>query len=157
MRAEVAAKIANASVVLIGGVGYVEGGVYAPSSDIYPTPPAVAYWRNQSGNRTPENTLAGVEAIAYNVHHQLQSHLVFPVPALWLVGVAAIVGPAIALYGIPQLKTRQQGLWLLVALTIGYGCMSLQVAITLGLLLPWLLPSVIVWIYGLPRLWRLKS
>ena len=79
VEAETAAAIANASVVLIGGVGYVEGGVYAPESDIYPAPPAVAYWRRQRANRNAERTLAGVEAIAYNVHHQLQSHLVFPV------------------------------------------------------------------------------
>ncbi|MEO1297159.1 MAG: CHASE2 domain-containing protein [Cyanobacteria bacterium J06636_16] len=157
VEAETAAKIANASVVLIGGVGYVEGGVYAPASDIYPTPPAIAYWRSQTGNRTPENTFAGVEAMAYNVHHQLRSHLVFPVPVLWLVGVAAIVGPTIALYGIPRLKTRRQGLSLLVATTVVYGWMSLQVTITIGLLLPWLLPSATVWIYALPRIWRLKS
>ena len=152
---ETAAAIANASVVLIGGVGYVEGGVYAPSSDIYPAPPAVAYWRRQRSNRNSERTLAGVEAIAYNVHHQLQSHLVFPVPALWLVGLASVIGPALAIYGLPPLKTRRHKLLLLAVITTGYGWISLQAAISANLLLPWLLPSVTVWIYGLPRIWRL--
>ncbi|MEM9002003.1 MAG: CHASE2 domain-containing protein [Cyanobacteria bacterium P01_F01_bin.86] len=157
VEAETAAAIANASVILIGGVGYVEGGVYAPASDIYPTPLATAYWRIQGSDPTPEKTLAGVEAMAYDVHHQLQSHLVFPVPVLWLVGVAALVGPAIAIHSISPLKTQRRGMLFLIALTTGYGWISLQATITTGLLLPWLLPTATVWIYGLPRIWRLKS
>ena len=157
INSETAEAIAQSSVVLIGGVGYVEGGVDPLSTDISPNPPAIAYWRNWGRDDSTEKTFAGVEAIAYDVHHFLQSHYVTPVPALWGVGIAAGLGAGFALYGIPQLNSRRQGLWLLAGSTAGYGWLSLQLTISTGLLLPWLLPSVTVWIYVLPKIWRLPK
>ncbi|NER80927.1 MAG: CHASE2 domain-containing protein [Leptolyngbya sp. SIO1D8] len=155
--AETTSAIANASVVIIGGVGYVEGGVDPLLSDISPNPPAIAYWRQRGRDNSQEQTFAGVEAIAYDVHHHLQAHLVTPIPALWLVGIALWVGSAIALYGVPQLKTRQRGMLLLVGLTMGYGWLTLQAMISTSWVLPWLLPGATVWIYGLPSVWRLPK
>jgi hypothetical protein len=149
--------IARSSVAIVGGVGYVEGGIEPFSSDIYPNPPAVAYWREVGRDDSHEDTIAGVEAVAYNIHHLMNSHLVTPVPALWWVGVAAIVGSAIALYGIPKLETRQQGIWVMAMGTTTYGWMALQIAVSAGILLPWLLPSTTIWIYCLPNIWRLSK
>ncbi|NEQ98689.1 MAG: CHASE2 domain-containing protein [Cyanothece sp. SIO2G6] len=155
--AQTAAAIAQSSVVIIGGVGYAEGGVDPLSTDISPNPAAIAYWRQWGRDDSIENTFAGVEAIAYDVHHFLQSHYVIPVPALWMVGVAAIVGPALALYAVPQFQSRQQGIWILVGATVSYGWISGQLAIATGLLVPWWLPVVTVWIYQFPVLWRLPK
>ncbi|MBE7385081.1 MAG: CHASE2 domain-containing protein [Leptolyngbya sp. SIO1E4] len=154
---ETAEAIAQSSVVLIGGVGYVEGGVDPLSTDISPNPPTIAYWRQWKRDDSEEKTFAGVEAIAYDVHHFLQSHYVTPVPALWVVGIAAGLGAGITLYGIPQLNSSRQGLWLLAGATAGYGWLSFQLMIGTGLLLPWLLPSATVWIYVLPKIWRLPT
>lgn len=152
-----AAAIAQAAVVLIGGVGYAEGGVDPLSSDISPNPPAIAYWRQWRRDDSDEKTFAGVEAIAYDVHHFLQSHYVTPVPALWLVGVSAGIGAAFALYGVPRFNSRRRGLLFLAGLTVSYGWVSSQLMIATGLLLPWLLPSITVWIYTLPKVWRLPT
>lgn len=152
-----AQAIAEASVVLVGGVGYEQGGVDPLSSDISPNPPAIAYWRQWERDASDEKTFAGVEAIAYDVHHFLQSHYVTPIPALWLVGVAAVLGPLVALYGVPHLHSRRRGIWLLLGATAGYGWLSWQFVIATGILLPWLLPVATIWIYELPVIWRLKQ
>jgi len=149
--------INEAAVILIGGVGYAEGGVVALSTDLSPTPPAIAYWRQREQDDSHEQTLSGVEAIAYDVHHLLQSHYVTPIPALWAVGIAAGVGAGVAIYGVARVDGRRQGVWLLIAVTAGYGLISLQLMITTGFLLPWLLPSVTVWIYVSPKIWRLST
>ncbi|MEM0978680.1 MAG: CHASE2 domain-containing protein [Cyanobacteria bacterium P01_H01_bin.58] len=154
---ETAEAIAQSSIVLIGGVGYAEGGVDPLATDISLNPPAIAYWRRWGRDDSTEKTFAGVEAIAYDVHHFLRSHYITPIPALWMIGVAAGFGAGIALYGIPQLNNRRQGLWLLAGATTGYGWLSLQLMISTGLLLPWLLPSATVWIYVLPKIWRLPT
>ena len=157
VNAQTAEAIAQASVVLMGGVGYAEGGVDPLSTDIAENSLAIAYWRQWGRDDSTEKTFAGVEAIAYDVHHLLQSHYVIPIPALWMVGIAAMVGPALALYGVSKVQSRKQGLWILFGVTVGYGWISGQLVITTGLLVPWLLPVATVWIYQLPALWRLPQ
>jgi hypothetical protein len=146
-----AGAIANAAVVLIGGVEYSGEGI-GIHQDIAPNPPAVQYWRDQDRDRSDSRTFAGVEAIAYSVHHFLTAYRLIPVPALWMVGVSAIVGAAVA-RPLEQ-SSSPWGLFWLSGGTVGYGLMSLQGAIWTPVLLPWLLPSATVWIYVLPQLWR---
>ncbi|MEM6426916.1 MAG: hypothetical protein AAF728_17430, partial [Cyanobacteria bacterium P01_D01_bin.128] len=154
--AEVTAAIANAEVVLIGGVGYAEGGVDPLLTDIYPNPPGIAYWRRRGQDSSRGNTFAGVEAIAYDVHHQVLGHWVTPIPSLWMVSIALVLGPAIALYGIPKLSRRRAAIWLAVG-TVGYGIIGLQVAVSGGMILPWLLPGATVWIYAAPKIRALSD
>lgn len=156
VEAEVTAAIANAEVVLIGGVGYAEGGVDPLLTDIYPNPPGIAYWRRRGQDSSRGNTFAGVEAIAYDVHHQVLGHWVTPIPSLWMVSIALVLGPAIALYGIPKLSRRRAAIWLAVG-TVGYGIIGLQVAVSGGVILPWLLPGATVWIYAAPKIRALSD
>lgn len=155
--AETIAAIANASVTVIGRVEYTEGDVDPLHSDLAPNPPAIALWRSLGQDTTRASTFAGAEAITYTIHHHLQSHRVTPVPDLWMVGIGILVAPAITFYGIARAKTPRQGLLWLTAGTAGYGWLSGQAMISAGLLLPWLLPSAVVWMYALPTIWRLKQ
>lgn len=149
-----ATAIAAASVVLIGSLIYTDDRVDHRWSELSPHPPAIAYWRRWGRDDRSQPTFAGVEGIAYQVHHHLQSHLVMPIPALWMVGVAALVGPPLSLYGLMRLHDRWRGIGVLTGITGGLGLVSLQTAIAAGILIPWLLPCTVFWIYGLPTLWR---
>jgi hypothetical protein len=40
----------------------------------------------------------------------------------------------------------------LVAATVGYGVLALQTYLAAAVLLPWLLPSLTLWLYSLPKL-----
>lgn len=59
-----------------------------------------------------------------------------------------------------QSSPRQRQLWAIAATTTGlagYGMASLQLYISAQIVLPWLLPSVVVWAYLLPAIRRKKS
>ncbi|MEM6432638.1 MAG: CHASE2 domain-containing protein [Cyanobacteria bacterium P01_D01_bin.115] len=152
-----AAAIAQASVVIVGSLLHSEDRVDQRWQEISATPLTIAYWRRWGRDAGYEPIFAGVEGVAYQVHHQLQSHLVTPVPTLWTVALLALISPPLSLYGLARLKTRQRGFYALMGITAGLGLMSLQTAITMGLLIPWLLPGATVWIYGLPTVWRLSK
>ncbi len=127
-------------------------GMSPGAADRYPLPAALRYWK-------PQNWLTGGESHAYMIHHQLTQRLVIPIPDLWMVGVAVLLGKGIVL-----LLHRQQDrhLWTaqrrrrilagLVAMTALYGLAGLQLYISAAILLPWLLPSAMVWIYLFPAL-----
>ncbi|MDA0673126.1 MAG: CHASE2 domain-containing protein [Cyanobacteria bacterium] len=147
-------QLEQAQVVLIGGVDYVEGGVELRDTDLDYNPPAIAYWRQRRRDNSQSDYFAGVERIAYNVHHFLHTHLIIPVPNLWMVGVATILGASLRLSVITPSISRSRGLQYLALGTAGYGLICLQSMIWSPVLLPWLLPSATVWIYLLPTLWR---
>jgi hypothetical protein len=77
---------------------------------------------------------------------------VIPIPDLWLVLAAAAVGKALTLY-LSQYSPRRLTLAAcLAAATLGYGVLALQIYISAAVLLPWLLPSLTLWLYSLPKL-----
>jgi hypothetical protein len=51
---------------------------------------------------------------------------------------------------------RRQGIFQLVGATALYGVISLQVFISAAILLPWLFPSMVYWLYILPLCRKLR-
>jgi hypothetical protein len=151
-------------IVIIAPGGYSEAGV-DQRSDNFPLPPAMAYWRSQtrsltSDSETPLNAskyaddLAGAESHAYMIYQLLNHRVVVPIPDLWLIGVVAILGKGTYLMLKRQPNQRQ---WLdkhrfkaigwLAGGTLLYGLLGLQLYISAAVLLPWLLPSAMAWVY----------
>lgn len=142
-------------VVMIAPGGYGEAGVFKEGQDNFPLPAAVSYWFKQANPPVTRRGFTGGESHAYMIHHYLNRRLVVPIPDLWLIGVAVLLGKGIAL----TMKSCQQRLrWeMMLGGTVVYGLISLQLYISGALLLPWVFPSVMVWTYALPVLLRKKS
>ncbi|MGH2414357.1 MAG: hypothetical protein ACRDEA_11855, partial [Microcystaceae cyanobacterium] len=131
-----------------------EAGV-TPGADNFPAPLAVAYWRERRGSAANSlDKFAGSEALAYMIHHLLAQRLVVPIPDLWTVGVAVLLGKGATLVLRKQYRGRQWRAIGLASATAVYGLVGLQVYLSAAVLLPWLLPSAAFWIYVLPTLRR---
>ncbi|PSB23489.1 CHASE2 domain-containing protein [Stenomitos frigidus] len=164
-------------VVIIMAGGYTEaGGIARDQADYMPLPAAVSYWHDRLPpnnhaatfpNGNSENSPAylsvfpGGEIHAYTIHHLLTQRLVIPIPDVWLVGVAALIGKGI----VGQFKRQQRQhlrrqshrLHLSASLAIAtvlWILLSLQLYISAAVLLPFILPLVTVWLYALPVLRR---
>jgi hypothetical protein len=142
-------------VVIIGSGGYDQ------ADDNFPVPLAVSYWRsikNQAGQNLPalrSHVFPGAAAHAYTVHHLLTQHTLLGLPDLWLISVAAILGKGMTRLLIGRKHNqRQQLLWLSGGGTVAYGLIGLQSYVSASILLPWLLPSALFWLYILPALRR---
>ena len=138
------------SIVIIAA-GYQEAGL-APGEDNFPLPAAMNYWRSQKHPPNPSSVFTGGEIHAYMVHHLVNQRLVIPIPNLWLIGVAVLLGKGAVLMLETEVnnKKRKQEvllLLLLLALTLIYGLASLQIYISAAILLPWVLPSLTFWSY----------
>ncbi|HEY9692385.1 MAG TPA: CHASE2 domain-containing protein [Oculatellaceae cyanobacterium] len=152
-------------VVLIAPAGYQYAGVTKYDEDNFPVPMAINYWRERLKNTPPnsevltevevqllENTppnsqvLTGAEVHGYSIHHFLNQHLVRHIPDLWMVGLAALLGKVTVLI-YHRNKERKQWVFGLAIATVGYGIISLQVYISAAILIPWLLPSAVFWVY----------
>ncbi|MGB3208705.1 MAG: CHASE2 domain-containing protein, partial [Crinalium sp.] len=152
-------------VVLIAPGGYQYAGVTKYDEDNFTVPMAINYWRSRLKNAPPnsevlteaedqilENTppnsevLTGAEVHGYSIHHFLNQHLVRHIPDLWMVGLAALLGKVTVLI-YQQNKERKQWVVGLAIGTASYGIISLQVYISAAVLIPWLLPSAVFWIY----------
>jgi hypothetical protein len=106
------------------------------------------------------------------LHHFLNQRLVVPIPDLWLLGVAALLGKGTALALEKAKRAREQGkrkqllfllasekdncLLLLGSATAVYGVVSLQLYITAAVLLPWFLPTATFWSFVLLALFKKK-
>jgi CHASE2 domain len=114
--------------------------------DRFPRPAALRYWQPQT------YWLTGGEATAYMIHHQLDQRLVIPIPDLWMLGITILLGKGVKLRSGSRLR-KQQAIGLIAA-TLLYGIISLQLYISAAVLLPWFLPSALFWVYLLPVLKR---
>lgn len=158
-------------VVMVAAGGYGEAGVLAEGDDNFPVPAAVDYWRERESPPDLRQVFPGGEVHAYLIHHFLNRRLVVPIPDLWLVGVAAILGKGMALVLEQQSEERQrkpflvgfftarEGKWVLLlsGATAIYGLVSLQLYISTAILLPVVLPAATVWTYVLLALLERKS
>jgi cobalamin biosynthesis protein CobD/CbiB len=101
------------------------------------------------------NQLTGSEVHAYMIYQFLNRRIVIPVPSLWLVLPAAPLGLAVA-WLIKRWKRLRQQRWRwtvgLVVSVLIYGLLGLQLYISAGVLLPWVLPSTLFLAYVLPTL-----
>jgi len=133
------------AIVVVAAGGYYAAGVANDGDDNLPPPPAMRYWYSQSGQGDSE--LTGGEVHAYMAHHFLTNRLVVPIPDVWMIVAAALVGKALVLYLIdrPKLNRGKFSAYLAVV-TGGYGLLSLQLYISGAAMLPILLPSLTVWL-----------
>ena len=123
------------SVVIVAPGGYEEAGVQEEGQDNFGLPSGIQAWSNQ------ERFTAG-EAHAYMLHHFLTRHLVYPIPDVWLILLAAWLGKEVRIR-FPNVKVKQQRqLWQWAIASGGYGVIGLQIYISAGILLPWLLPNL---------------
>lgn len=133
--------IANEQVVLIASGGYPEAGING-KKDHFDAPWGFTYWHLKNYQDT--NIITGGEAIAYRIHHWLNQHLVIPIPDLWLVVLAIIMGKGI--------RIRSNLFTILCVGNLVYIAISLQAYVTLKILLPWLLPSIAFWLITIPKI-----
>jgi CHASE2 domain-containing sensor protein len=137
------------AIVIIAPGGYEQAGLTKYGEDNFPTPMAMRYWQGEKA----KPLMTGAENHAYMVHHFLNQHIVTPIPALWLMGLAAIAGQGIVLYHRQRLRSgnRLPRKWVM-GLGVGnvvYGITALQLYLSAGLVLPILLPSGVFWLYCL--------
>jgi CHASE2 domain/CHAT domain len=125
-------------IVIIAGADDRLG--FSPGSpDRSPMPLAGRYWQPS------QEWLTGGESLAFMVHHLLSDRSITPIPDVWMIGVAMLLGKAI---GLRRWTTRQRTA--LGGLVAVYGAASLQLYVTTALLFPWLLPSLVFGVYLLP-------
>jgi CHASE2 domain/CHAT domain len=108
-------------------------------------PLAIAYQNGQAW-------FTGGESLAYTIHHLLNQRLVIPIPDSWMILIAALLGKSIAL-GLTQTRRKFSSgasSMVLLSSTLGWVGITLQIYISAALLIPWLLPSVVFWVYVLP-------
>ncbi|NJK99602.1 MAG: CHASE2 domain-containing protein [Spirulinaceae cyanobacterium SM2_1_0] len=132
-------------VVLIAPGGYGEAGIAGHNQDVLPLPPAQRYWLRRQGSFREQ--LVGGEVHAYAIHHYHQRHFIVPIPQLWVLALAALLGKCAQQYA----PSRRTGGLLLLGSTL-YGLASLQLYITTQLLWPWLLPAIALSFYALSLL-----
>ncbi len=133
-------------VVIIGSGGYAEAGL-TKGSDNFTVPSAIAYWRIRRDLNLNEAPFTGSELLAYMTHHWLQHRLVIPIPQLWTVAIAFLIAKGIKLRLEKKNITTKWLLIILCSTTVIYGILGLQLYISRAILVPWLLPSMAIWIY----------
>ncbi|MBE9137735.1 CHASE2 domain-containing protein [Nodosilinea sp. LEGE 07088] len=134
------------SVVIVAAGGYYAAGIARDGEDNLPLPPAIDYWFDRSDR--DRSNFTGGEAHAYMTHHLLRDRLVLPIPDLWMILAAALVGKVLVVYLSDRRRLSPLRVYLyLVAFTAGYGLFSLQLYLSGAILLPWLFPTLTVWLY----------
>jgi hypothetical protein len=128
-------------VVIIPG-GYKGAGLDGKNEDNYTIPLAIGFWRGWDEEKFP-----GGEAHTYMLHHLLTQRLVVSVPDLWMILLAALLGKGMTLILQDNPKKRQQWVIKLGVVTAVYVITSLQIYISLAVLFPWFLPTVLFWNY----------
>ncbi|MGJ3249127.1 MAG: CHASE2 domain-containing protein [Elainellaceae cyanobacterium] len=158
-------------VIIVASGQYAEAGIDPLQSDTFAAPRALRYWRNRQEPSLPASSdqpinapitapeITGAEVHAYAIHHLLNQQWVTAIPDLWMVGAAVLVGQGMVVlirsqpFGVAPFNSRHGSVGLAIA-TLGYGWLSLQLYISAHMLLPWMLPTVIVWVYVLPSFRR---
>ncbi|MFB2938071.1 CHASE2 domain-containing protein [Aerosakkonemataceae cyanobacterium BLCC-F154] len=159
-------------VAIIAPGGYRDAGV-GSGSDLFPKPAAICYWRIDDDCLNQRNQFTGAEIHAYMVHHHLNNSMIIPIPDLWMVGMAGLLGKIAVItlnqrdrqrkkYKTASIKNTfnpEQKEWTIVIISTlaGYAIISLQTYITAGVLLPLLLPSLTFSLYAIPVFMRKNS
>ncbi|MBE9142295.1 CHASE2 domain-containing protein [Planktothrix mougeotii] len=140
-------KLSTPFVVLIAPGGYGEAGIATEGQDNFPLPMALNYWYSQETPRNYRQVLPGGEVHAYMTHHFIQQRFVIPIPDLLLILIAALFGKGATLSLATVRPQKIKYILVFLGLTGIYGLGSVQVYITGELLLPWVLPTLMFWMY----------
>ncbi len=145
-------------IVIIAPGGYGEAGLSQNGQDNHKLPSATSYWLNLQNPDNNNTVMIGSEVHAYLAHHLLNNRIVIPIPDIWIIFIAIILGKVSSYYIQKDINHRK--LWLLAfgLITITYGFASLQIYISkVGLLLPWFFPSMTFWFYVKSSLSKYKN
>ena len=157
-------KLLENQVFLIASGGYQEAGI-DKNKDYFSLPWATRFWQKVYDlDMSNRDKIIGGEVNAYMIHHWLRRHLVIPIPDLWLILVVALLANSIEKYllsfnsngkklllKLPYNNLKFNIFYVLIITNLIYFGLSLQIYITLNLLLPIFLPSLSFWIYFLLR------
>ncbi len=135
-------------VVVIAAGGYGGAGIDIANKsypDTFDAPAAIAYYRS------PQSYFTGGEALSYMVHHFLSQRLVVPVPDLWMMVVTAVAARGVSL------SSWKRKRYILIVGIASYSLLSLQLFISIAVMLPILLPSAIAWSFFLPSRRELRD
>ena len=141
-------------IVLIGAGGYEDAGLSPNEPDNFPIPKGVAYWRLQNPANNYIPTITGVEINAYMIHHLLKQHLIYPIPNLWMIGIAILIGKGTQMLLAKQQFSRRDRLVLFSYFAggnIAFALSAIQLYIWGNILLPLFLPSAVFWFYVLTK------
>ena len=137
----------DGQIVIIASGGYDKAGIN-PGEDNFPVPLAVDYWRASFGLASASShNFTGSEVNAYMIHHLLTQRLVVPVPILWAIAIVALLGKGFTLLLRKHHLQKQRWAVVLTGVTAIASLVGLQLYISAGILLPWLLPSAIFLLY----------
>ena len=145
----------NQKIVLIAPGVYSDMDEYEKQAeDNRGLPLAIAFWRNQDGWKDffdGNDTFTGGEIHAYMIHHFINRDLVIPIPDSWMILLVSILGKFVCIKISKSPESRQLLSKYFPGLILTY-CLfsliiSLQIYISLRILVPWLLPSVTLWNY----------
>jgi CHASE2 domain-containing sensor protein len=131
---------------------YATAGIDQEGEDNFPAPAAIEYWHNN-----PHQVLTGGKYHAYLVHHFLTRRLVIPLPDLWMILLANLLGTGAICFSQKRVPQRRIGIIILLAGTAIYSLVSLELyTSSIAILVPVVLPVLTVWIYVLPTLRQRK-
>jgi CHASE2 domain/CHAT domain len=122
-----------------------------PKPDCEAAPLTFNYWKDG------EKTITGAELLAYMTYQFNARHAIFLIPDAWMLLATLPLG-LLSRWGWARLDGRSGGIsprreltgWFTV--TLFYGLISLQVYVSIGVLLPWLLPTLAYLSYSLSRI-----
>jgi hypothetical protein len=144
-------SIQSDQIVIIAAGGQDSNGKGINGDDTYPLPRATQYWRSHGALSVDLTKLTGGEALAYATYHFQNRDFLVPIPDLWMLLIAGLCGKALQVTS----STKPRGLVGVIVL-IAYALLTLQVYISLRLLIPFLLPSTI-WLSYFLSLTRRKN
>lgn len=131
---------------------YATAGIDKEGEDNLPAPAAIKYW-----HENPYQVLTGGKYHAYLIQHFLMQRLVIPIPDVWIILLAVLLGTGTVVVYQNRMPKRLIGIIVLVAGTATYSLFSLELYMSsAAILLPIVLPSVTFWIYVLPALVQRK-
>lgn len=132
---------------------YATAGIDKEGEDNFPAPAAIQHWHNN-----PHQVLTGGKYHAYLIHHFLRQRLVIPIPDLWMIGLAALLGSGTVLLCQNRMPKRQKSIIIWLVGTAIYSLVSLELYTSaVAIVLPIVLPIVTIWIYVLPPLLQQKK
>lgn len=133
-------------------------GGYDNAEDNFSLPPALGYGRQLSdssiGHYASLPVLTGGEKHAYAVHHFLNQHLVKSIPDIGLLGIAIVMSYGSYRWGRDRILKSRDIVFILIGTNVVYGIVTLQAFVSLQVIVPWLMPALVPWIYWLPSLRR---
>ncbi|MDJ0800954.1 MAG: CHASE2 domain-containing protein [Calothrix sp. MO_167.B12] len=143
----IAQKDLKSKILIIAAGGYKQAGVNKKGEDNAYIPLPVAFWRGAKGWNdwfNGEKSFTGGEAHAYTVHHLLNQHLVVPIPNFFMVLVGAVLGKIIRKILQHHPRGVRLGLIGFGTTTVVYVFVSLQVYISLAVLVPIVFPLAVL-------------